>query len=104
MNIEEMRDLADCCPQRCHEALLWGADEIERLEARLDGWFKCEARLRQAISDVGGDAMYARALELAIKRGPDDPPTSPYCPHGFNAYCDICGDLLRAAVGKDGGR
>jgi hypothetical protein len=67
INIAEMRDLADCCPQRCHEALLWGADEIERLtrenerlEAkwRLEGDAYIEAkdeieRLRAALEKYG---------------------------------------------------
>jgi len=45
MSIEQMRDLADCCPQRCHEALLWGAAEIERLRAALESVpCSCDAR------------------------------------------------------------
>jgi hypothetical protein len=28
----KLREIADCSPQRCHDALEWAADEIERLE------------------------------------------------------------------------
>ena len=62
MSIEEMRDLADCCPQRCHEALLWGAAEIERLRAAL------EYTIRTEIVDNDGNPIPETGMAF-IARG-----------------------------------
>jgi hypothetical protein len=35
MSAVELRDIADCSPERCHDALMWAADEIERLRKLL---------------------------------------------------------------------
>lgn len=32
MSPEELREIADCSPERCHDALMWAAGEIERLK------------------------------------------------------------------------
>lgn len=31
-NVAELRELGDCSPERCHDALMWAAGEIERLK------------------------------------------------------------------------
>jgi hypothetical protein len=50
--------------------------DTEELEELLSNWYRTEAQLRQAISELGGgDDLYRRALELVVTRRPKEEKT-----------------------------
>lgn len=96
MSPAALREIADCSPERCHDALEWAADEIERLlRERAEDIDRME-RAAIAIEALNAECNKLAGLPVDVAPKPNTVRFSTVldgpCQHGVeaNKFCSDC--------------